>query len=39
MGNARAKAVFQAEGFVKLLADAATDRILGATSSAPAQAT
>ncbi len=30
MGNARAKAVFQAEGFVKLLADAATDRILGA---------
>jgi dihydrolipoamide dehydrogenase len=30
MGNARAKAVFQAEGFVKLLADAATDRLLGA---------
>ena len=30
MGNARAKAVFQAEGFVKLLADVATDRILGA---------
>jgi len=30
MGNARAKAVHQAEGFVKLLADAATDRILGA---------
>ena len=29
MGNARAKAVFQAEGFVKMLADAATDRILG----------
>jgi len=29
MGNARAKAVFQAEGFVKLIADAATDRILG----------
>jgi dihydrolipoamide dehydrogenase len=29
MGNARAKAVFQAEGFVKLLADAASDRILG----------
>ncbi len=29
MGNARAKAVFQAEGFVKLLADAETDRILG----------
>jgi dihydrolipoamide dehydrogenase len=30
MGNARAKAVFQAEGFVKMLADARTDRILGA---------
>lgn len=30
MGNARAKAVFQGEGFVKLLVDAATDRILGA---------
>ena len=30
MGNARAKAVFQAEGFVKILADAQTDRILGA---------
>ncbi|MBP9950981.1 MAG: dihydrolipoyl dehydrogenase [Cypionkella sp.] len=30
MGNARAKAVFQAEGFVKILADATTDRILGA---------
>ena len=30
VGNARAKAVFQGEGFVKLLADAATDRILGA---------
>jgi dihydrolipoamide dehydrogenase len=30
MGNARAKAVFQAEGFVKILADAASDRILGA---------
>ncbi|MFN0113399.1 MAG: dihydrolipoyl dehydrogenase [Paracoccaceae bacterium] len=30
MGNARAKAVFQGEGFVKLLADATTDRILGA---------
>ena len=29
MGNARAKAVFQDEGFVKLIADAATDRILG----------
>ncbi|WP_309665132.1 dihydrolipoyl dehydrogenase [Tabrizicola sp.] len=30
MGNARAKAVFQGEGFVKILADTATDRILGA---------
>ena len=30
MGNGRAKAVFQGEGFVKLLADKATDRILGA---------
>lgn len=30
MGNARAKAVFQGEGFVKILADKATDRILGA---------
>ena len=29
MGNARAKAVFQGEGFVKLLADKETDRILG----------
>ncbi len=29
MGNARAKAVFQGEGFVKMLADAATDRVLG----------
>jgi len=29
MGNARAKSVFQAEGFVKLIADKATDRILG----------
>ncbi|MFC4671128.1 dihydrolipoyl dehydrogenase [Seohaeicola nanhaiensis] len=29
MGNARAKAVFQAEGFVKILADAETDRVLG----------
>lgn len=29
MGNARAKAVFQADGFVKLIVDAATDRILG----------
>jgi dihydrolipoamide dehydrogenase len=30
MGNARAKAVFQGDGFVKILADASTDRILGA---------
>ncbi len=30
MGNGRAKAVFQADGFVKILADKATDRILGA---------
>jgi dihydrolipoamide dehydrogenase len=30
MGNGRAKLVFQGDGFVKLLADAATDRILGA---------
>ena len=36
MGNARAKAVFQAEGFVKLLADAATDRILGCHIIGPA---
>lgn len=30
MGNARAKAMLQAEGFVKIIADADTDRILGA---------
>lgn len=30
MANARAKAVFQGEGFVKILADKDTDRILGA---------
>ena len=30
MGNGRAKANFAGDGFVKLLADAATDRILGA---------
>lgn len=30
MGNGRAKAVFQGEGFVKLLVDAETDRLLGA---------
>jgi len=29
MGNARAKALFQAEGFVKMIADADTDRVLG----------
>ncbi|MCR8724058.1 dihydrolipoyl dehydrogenase [Frigidibacter sp. ROC022] len=29
MGNARAKAVFQGDGFVKMLADKETDRILG----------
>ncbi|MDO5369180.1 dihydrolipoyl dehydrogenase [Paracoccus sp. (in: a-proteobacteria)] len=29
MGNARAKAMLQAEGFVKIIADADTDRILG----------
>ncbi len=29
MGNARAKAVFQGDGFVKILSDKATDRILG----------
>ncbi|MFZ1337621.1 MAG: FAD-dependent oxidoreductase, partial [Paracoccaceae bacterium] len=36
MGNARAKAVFQAEGFVKILADKETDRILGAHIIGPA---
>ncbi len=36
MGNARAKTVFQAEGFVKILADAATDRILGCHIIGPA---
>ncbi|AQS47506.1 MULTISPECIES: dihydrolipoyl dehydrogenase [Thioclava] len=29
MGNGRAKAVFQSDGFVKLIADKETDRILG----------
>ena len=29
MGNARAKAMFQGEGFVKMIADAETDRVLG----------
>ena len=36
MGNARAKAVFQGDGFVKLLADAQTDRVLGAHIIGPA---
>ena len=36
MGNARAKAVFAGEGFVKILADAETDRILGAHIIGPA---
>ena len=30
MGNARAKAMFQGDGFVKILVDQGTDRILGA---------
>ncbi|MDO5605215.1 MAG: dihydrolipoyl dehydrogenase [Paracoccus sp. (in: a-proteobacteria)] len=30
MGNARAKAMFMGDGFVKLIADAETDRVLGA---------
>ncbi|MDR5651731.1 dihydrolipoyl dehydrogenase [Ruixingdingia sedimenti] len=30
MGNGRAKAMFAGDGFVKILADAATDRVLGA---------
>ncbi len=36
MGNGRAKAVGQAEGFVKLITDAATDRVLGAAIIGPA---
>ena len=36
MGNGRAKAIFQGEGFVKLLADANTDRILGCHLIGPA---
>ena len=36
MGNARAKAAFQAEGFVKILADKNTDRILGCHIIGPA---
>lgn len=36
MGNGRAKANFAADGFVKILADKATDRILGAHIMGPA---
>ncbi|WP_425043252.1 dihydrolipoyl dehydrogenase [Primorskyibacter sp. S87] len=36
MGNGRAKANFQGEGFVKILADKDTDRILGAHIIGPA---
>ncbi|UWP89653.1 dihydrolipoyl dehydrogenase [Aliiroseovarius crassostreae] len=36
MGNGRAKAVFQGEGFVKILADKATDRVLGVHIMGPA---
>ncbi len=36
MGNGRAKAVFAGDGFVKLLADKETDRILGAHIIGPA---
>lgn len=36
MGNARAKANFQGDGFVKILADKDTDRILGAHIIGPA---
>ena len=36
MGNGRAKAVFAGDGFVKLLADADTDRILGCHIIGPA---
>jgi dihydrolipoamide dehydrogenase len=36
MGNGRAKAVFAGDGFVKILADASTDRILGAHIIGPA---
>ncbi|MFA5582420.1 MAG: dihydrolipoyl dehydrogenase [Paracoccaceae bacterium] len=35
MGNGRAKAVHQGEGFVKILADAETDRVLGAAIIGP----
>ncbi|SEQ10684.1 dihydrolipoyl dehydrogenase [Thalassovita taeanensis] len=36
MGNARAKAVFAGEGFVKILADKDTDRVLGCHIIGPA---
>ncbi len=36
MGNGRAKAVFAGDGFVKLIADAQTDRILGCHLIGPA---
>ncbi|WP_128253314.1 dihydrolipoyl dehydrogenase [Falsirhodobacter deserti] len=36
MGNARAKAVFQADGFVKIIVDKETDRILGCHIIGPA---
>ena len=36
MGNARAKSIFAAQGFVKLLSDAKTDRILGCHLIGPA---
>jgi len=36
MGNGRAKAVFAGDGFVKLIVDAQTDRILGAHIIGPA---
>ncbi len=35
MGNARAKANFSGDGFVKMLADAKTDRILGCHAIGP----
>ena len=36
MGNARAKAVHQGDGFVKIITDATTDRVLGAAIIGPA---
>ncbi|SHH29904.1 dihydrolipoyl dehydrogenase [Cognatishimia maritima] len=36
MGNARAKAIGQADGFVKIIADKETDRVLGAAIIGPA---